>query len=279
MKRFVTLFFVIILCISCSKEEKKISVINEKSLDLQIREAYLEGLSALEEGDVLFAARKFNEVEILYPQSDLAPKSSLMAAYSYYIQDYYEDCIMELDRFLKVYPKNKNLDYAYYMLGIAYYEQIVDEKKDTFSILKSKGYFQYLINNYPNTEYAFDAAFKIELINDILAAKELYVGRYYVDRKKWIPAINRFKNIVNDYDTTIYVEEALFRLVEIYYLLGLTEESKKYATLLGYNYQSSEWYENSYALFDENYEKINRNEDKTKNNLRKKIKTLFNIDE
>ena len=173
MKRFVTLFFVIILCISCSKEEKKISVINEKSLDLQIREAYLEGLSALEEGDVLFAARKFNEVEILYPQSDLAPKSSLMAAYSYYIQDYYEDCIMELDRFLKVYPKNKNLDYAYYMLGIAYYEQIVDEKR-YFSILKSKSYFQYLINNYPNTEYAFDAAFKIELINDILAAKELY---------------------------------------------------------------------------------------------------------
>ena len=279
MKRCITLLFVIILCISCTKEEKKISVINENNLDLQIREAYLEGLNALEEGDVLFAARKFNEVEILYPQSDLAPKSSLMAAYSYYIQDYYEDCIMELDRFLKVYPKNKNLDYAYYMLGIAYYEQIVDEKKDTFSILKSKNYFQYLIKNYPNTEYAFDAAFKIELINDILAAKELYVGRYYVDRKKWIPAINRFKNIVNDYETTIYVEEALFRLVEIYYLLGLKEESRKYATLLGYNYQSSEWYENSYALFDKNYKKINRNEDKIKNNLRKKIKTLFNIDE
>jgi len=279
MKSCISFFFIIILLISCSKEEKKISVINETSLDLQIREAYLEGLSALEEGDVLFAARKFNEVEILYPQSDFAPKSSLMAAYSYYIQDYYEDCIMELDRFVKIYPKNKNLDYAYYMLGIAYYEQIVDEKKDTFSILKSKDYFQYLIKNYPNTEYAFDASFKIELINDVLAAKELYVGRYYVDRKKWIPAINRFKNIVNDYDTTIYVEEALFRLVEIYYLLGLTEESKKYATLLGYNYQSSQWYENSYALFDKNYEKINRNKIKTKNNLRKKIKTLFNIDE
>jgi len=279
MKSCISFFFIIILLISCSKEEKKISVINENNLDLQIREAYLEGLNALEEGDVLFAARKFNEVEILYPQSDFAPKSSLMAAYSYYIQDYYEDCIMELDRFVKIYPKNKNLDYAYYMLGIAYYEQIVDEKKDTFSILKSKDYFQYLIKNYPNTEYAFDASFKIELINDVLAAKELYVGRYYVDRKKWIPAINRFKNIVNDYDTTIYVEEALFRLVEIYYLLGLTEESKKYATLLGYNYQSSQWYENSYALFDKNYEKINRNKIKTKNNLRKKIKTLFNIDE
>ena len=279
MNKYFLLFFVLILFVSCSKDLEKKSIIKEKSLDLQIREAYSEGLDALEQGDVLFAARKFNEVEILYPQSDLAPKSALMAAYSYYIQDYYEDCIMELDRFLKIYPKNKNLDYAYYMLGIAFYEQIVDEKKDTFSILKAKDYFEYLIKNYPNTEYAFDAAFKIELIEDILAAKELYVGRYYVDRKKWIPAINRFKNVVNDYDTTIYVEEALYRLVEIYYLLGLKEESNKYAALLGYNYESSQWYENSYALFDESYEKIKRNENSKKNNLRKKIKTLFSIDE
>ena len=279
MNKCFLLFFVLILFVSCSKEVEKKSLINQKSLDLQIREAYSEGLDALEEGDVLFAARKFNEVEILYPQSDLAPQSALMAAYSYYIQDYYEDCIMELDRFLKIYPKNKNLHYAYYMLGVAYYEQIVDEKKDTFSILKAKNYFEYLIKNYPNTEYAFDAAFKIELIEDILAAKELYVGRYYVDRKKWIPAINRFTNVVNDYDKTIYVEEALYRLVEIYYLLGLKEESKKYAALLGYNYESSQWYENSYALFDKSYEKINRNEKNTKSNLKKKIKTLFSIDE
>ena len=279
MNKCFLLFFALILFVSCSKDVEKKSVIKQKSLDLQIREAYSEGLDALEQGDVLFAARKFNEVEILYPQSDLAPKSALMAAYSYYIQDYYEDCIMELDRFLKIYPQNKNLHYAYYMLGVAYYEQIVDEKKDTFSILKAKDYFEYLIKNYPNTEYAFDAAFKIELIEDILAAKELYVGRYYVDRKKWIPAINRFKNVVNDYDTTIYVEEALYRLVEIYYLLGLKEESKKYASLLGYNYQSSQWYENSYALFEKNYEKINRNENNSKNNLRKKIKKLFSTDE
>ena len=279
MNKCFLLFFVLILFVSCSKDVEKKSVIKQKSLDLQIREAYSEGLDALEQGDVLFAARKFNEVEILYPQSDLAPKSALMAAYSYYIQDYYEDCIMELDRFLKIYPKNKNLDYAYYMLGVAYYEQIVDEKKDLFSILKAKDYFEYLIKKYPNTEYAFDAAFKIELINDTLAAKELYIGRYYVDKKKWIPAINRFKNVVNDYDTTIYVEEALFRLVEIYYLIGLIEESRKYANLLGYNYQSSEWYENSYALFDESYQKIKRNEKNKKNNLRKKIKTLFDIDE
>ena len=280
MKKSITLFLILILFVSCSKEQKKISVINEKSLDLQVREAYLEGLSALEEGDVLFAARKFNEVEILYPQSDLAPKSSLMAAYSYYIQDYYEDCIMELDRFLKVYPKNKNLDYAYYMLGIAYYEQIIDEKKDTFSILKSKSYFQHLIQNYPNTEFAFDAAFKIELINDTLAAKELYIGRYYVDKKKWISAINRFRIVTDNHDTTIYVEEALHRLVELYYIIGLENEAKKYANILGYNYNSSEWYEKSYSIFDKMYEKNKNdkitNKDKLSTSILKKFKSLFN---
>ena len=279
MSKFVFILFLFILFVSCSKEVEQKSLIKEKSLDLQIREAYLEGLKALEEGDVLFAARKFNEVEILYPQSDLAPKSSLMSAYSYYIQDYYEDCIIELVRFLKVYPKDKNLDYAYYLLGVAYYEQIVDEKKDSYSIIKAKEYFEYLIKNYPNTEYSVDASFKIELIKDTLAAKELYIGRYYVERKKWIAAINRFKNVVNNYETTIYIEEALYRLVEIHYLLGLKEEAKKYANLLGYNYQSSQWYENSYALFDKEYKKISHNKKNKKNNFRKKIKTFLNLDE
>ena len=279
MNRFIILIGILIFITSCSKEIGKKSVINEKSLDDQIIEAYLEGLKSLEEGDVIFAARKFNEVEILFPQSDLAPKSSLMAAYSYYTQDYYEDTILELQRFIKIYPKDKNLDYAYYLLAISHYEQIVDEKKDTFSILKAKQYFEYIISTYPNTEYSIDASFKIELINDILAAKELYIGRYYIDKKKWIPAINRFKNVVDEYDTTIYVEEALYRLVEVYYLLGLKEESKKYAKLLGYNYQSSQWYENSYIIFDETYKKIEIKKNKEKNNLVKKIKTFLNIDE
>ncbi len=278
MKRFIFIFLFILFS-SCAKEFDKKSVVKEKSLELQVREAYLAGLEELEKGDALFAARKFNEVEILFPQSDLAPKSSLMAAYSYYSQDYYEDCIFELIRFLNLYPKDKNLDYAYYLLGISHYEQIVDEKKDTFSILKAKEYFEYINLNYPNTEYAIDASFKIELINDILAAKELYVGRYYIDKKKWIPAINRFKNVVDDYDTTIYVEEALFRLVEVYYLLGLEAESKKYAKLLGYNYQSSQWYENSYAIFDKKYKKKKLTKINKKNNIVKKIKTFLNLDE
>ena len=278
MKRFIFILLLVLLA-SCAKETNKSSIIKEKSLELQVREAYLEGLEALEQGDVLFAARKFNEVEILFPQSDLAPKSSLMAAYSYYAQDYYEDCIFELIRFLNLYPKDKNLDYAYYLLGISHYEQIVDEKKDTFSILKAKEYFEYINLNYPNTEYSIDASFKIELINDILASKELYIGRYYVDKKKWIPAINRFKNVVDDYDTTVYVEEALFRLVEVYYLLGVEEEAKKYAKLLGYNYQSSQWYENSYALFDKKYKKKKITKINKKNNIVKKIKTFLNLDE
>ena len=280
MKRLIFLLSIFLMFISCTKDVDKTSVINQKSLDLQVKEAYLEGVKALEEGDVLFAARKFNEVEILFPQSDLAPKSLLMSAYSYYVQDYYDDSIEELERFLKVYPKHKNKDYAYYLLAISYYEQIIDEKKDLFAILKAKEYFELINTNYPNTEYSIDANFKLELINDTLAAKEMYIARYYVDKKKWIPAINRFKNVVNDYDTTIYIEEALFRLVEIYYLLGLKEESKKYAKLLGYNYESSQWYENSYALFNEKYiiknaKKISSEKEKN-NNILKKIKSIFN---
>ena len=267
-----------ILFVSCSKKEIKENVIIEKSLEMQVLEAYEEGMKALESNDVLFAAKKFNEAEILFPQSEWAPKSSLMAAYSYYKQDYYGDTIAEIERFLKVYPKHKNLSYAYYLLGISYYEQIVDEKKDLQSIVKSKDIFQTLIEKFPNTEYAIDAEFKIDLINDILASKEVYLGRYYVDRKKWIAAINRFRNVVDNYDDTVYAEESLHRLVEIYYLLGLKEESKKYAVLLGYNYQSSQWYEKSYAIFDKMYvlnKKENQIKKRKQNTLLNKFKSLF----
>ena len=276
IKIFCLLFF-FIFSIACSKEGVKTSTITEKSLNLQVKEAYLDGMEALEEGDIFFAAKKFNEVEILFPQSELAPKSSLMAAYAYYSQDYYIDCISELERFLRIYKFHKNLDYAYYLLALSYYEQIADEKKDTRSILKSKEYFDFLVNNFPNTEYAIDARFKIDLINDILAAKEMYVGRYYIERKKWIPAINRFKVVINNYNTTVYVEEALHRLVEIHYILGLKEESKKYANVLGYNYQSSKWYEESFVIFNKNYKKNKLNKDKKerKSKILNKFKSLI----
>ena len=278
INKFLLSFFLIIILVSCSKEEVRKSIIKEKSLDLQVLETYQEGMNFLEEGDALYAAKKFNEAELLFPQSKWAPKSALMAAYAYYSQDYQNDAIAELERFLKVYPKHKNLDYVYYLLGVSYYEQIVDEKKDLQSIILAKKYFEIVIRDYQNTSYALDSEFKVDLINDILAAKEMYIGRFYFEKKKWIPAINRFRIILDDYDTTIYVEEALHRLVEVHYTIGLKDEAKKYAKLLGYNYQSSEWYEKSYTIFDKKYKSIKKNNIKNKNTL-KKIKSLFEFNE
>ncbi len=274
----VLLFLLFSITISCSKAPIKDLAIKEKNLDLQVLEAYEEGKKSLEAGDVLYAAKKFNEAEILFPQSEFAPKSALMAAYSYYTQDYYGDAIAELKRFIKIYPFHKDLDYAYYLLSISYYEQIVDEKKDLKSIMNAKDTFEILIKKFPNTEYAIDAKFKIDLIDDLLASKEMYIGRYYFEKKKWIPAINRFRTVIDDYETTIYTEEALHRLVEVHYTLGLKNEAQKYAKLLGYNYQSSEWYEKSYSIFDQMYaknKKENLKKNKKSNKLIKKFKSLL----
>ena len=264
------------LLINCSgKKEKEVDI---KGLDLEAEmiEAYNEGLKALDEGDVLFAAKNFNAVENLYPQSIWAPRSVLMAAYSYYTQDYYGDAISELKRFIRNYPANDNLDYAYFLLGICYYELIVDEKKDLSSLLNSKKYFDIVIKKYPNTDFALDAKFKLDLIANILASKEIYIGKYYMSKKKWIPAINRFKNVVNNYEKTEYVEEAIHRLVEVNYMIGLENEAKKYAALLGYNYQSSEWYKESYRVFNKDYEdpkdKIKKNK---QNVIIRNFKKLF----
>ena len=281
MNKFFLFIALFAILISCSKEEIKESIIKEKSLDLQVLEAYQEGVKSLETGDVLYAAKKFNEAETLFPQSEWAPKSALMAAYAYYTQDYYSDTIAELERFIRVYPLSKNLDYVYYLLGISYYEQIVDETKDSQSIIKAKEYFKIVSKNYPNTNYSLDAEYKIDLVNDTLASKEMYIGRYYFDKKKWIPAINRFRTVIDNYETTIYAQEALHRLVEVHYIIGLKDEAKKYAKLLGYNYQSSKWYEKSYSVFDKEYKENVKKRDKKrskKNKTLKKIKSLFSLD-
>jgi len=277
IKKFniVLFIFLTLFNLSCSKKIEKKSLIVEKNMDMQILEAWNEGLKELEAGDALFAAKKFNEVEILFPQSEWAPKSTLMAAYAYYSQDYYFDTIEEIKTFLRKYPGHKDNDYANFLMGMAYYEQIVDEKKDLNSIVMAKTQFEKVVKNYPNTDYALDAQFKLDLIADILASKEVYLGRYYFQKKKWISAINRFKTVIMNYDTTIYVEESLHRLVEIYYTIGLTEEAKKYAQLLGYNYQSSKWYEKSYSFFDKEYERNKKDQEKEDNILIKKFKSLF----
>ena len=277
---FPFLLILLFLNISCTKENLEESIIKEKSLDLQVIEAYEEGIKSLEGGDVLYAAKKFNEAEMLFPQSEYAPKAALMAAYSYYSQNYYGDAVAELERFIKIYPNHINTDYATYLLGLCFYEQIVDETKDLQSIEMAKNIFLDLIKKYPETDFSADAEFKLDLINDVLAAKEIYIGRYYIDKKKWIAAINRFRNVTDNYDTTIYVEEALHRLVEVHYIIGLEEEAKKYANTLGYNYKSSEWYEKSYSIFNKIYEKNknnkSKNKDKLSNSILKKFKSLVN---
>ena len=275
--RLTTLIFVIfyLFLTSCSKEELKSEVIEEKEISLQMIDAYEEGLIALEDQDGLTAAKKFSEAELLFPQSKWAPRASLMAAYSYYSYNYYQDAIYELERFLKTYPNHPSTDYAYYLLGISYYDQIVDETKDLGAITKSKRYFEYIINNFPNTDYAIDSKFKLDLIEEVLASKEMYLARYYFDKQKWIPSINRFKNVVQNYNDSIFIEEALYRLVEIHYIIGSEEEAKKYAYLLGYNYQSSEWYEKSYKVFNKNYKapKIQLKNNKNNKSLIEKIKS------
>ena len=269
----ILIFFTII---SCSKKEEKVSLIKEDNLEMQMIEAYNEGLKEFNRGDIFFAAKKFNEVELLYPQSVWAPRSTLMAAYAFYSQLYFSDAIIELERFLEKYKNHQNTDYAYYLLAVSHYNLIVDEKKDLGEILKAKNYFQIIIKQFPNTDFAEDSKFKLELIEEILASKELYLANYYLDREKWIPAMNRYKKIVNNYDTTIYVEESLYRLVELNYKLGLVDEAKKYAAVLGYNYQSSEWYESSYKILNKDYKKseIKKDIEKEKS-LLKKFKDLF----
>ena len=261
---------------SCSKNEEEISLIKEVDQELEMITSYKEAMINLNSGDTYYAAKKFLESELLFPQSDWAPKSALMAAYSYYLQDYYSESIFNLERYIETYPKDKRMSYAYFLLAMCYYETIVDEKKDLEPLLIAKKNFEFIVLNYPNTDFALDSKFKLGLINDILASKEMYLGRHYIKKEKWIPAINRFKNILEKYDTTIYAEEALHRLVEIHYHIGLINESKKYASVLGYNYLSSEWYKKSYKIFNKEYKNpiIVKNK-KKKKGIIKKFKKLF----
>ena len=279
MNLFNILFFIVfmILFSGCSnQEEKKISILSEDQIEFQMIEAYNAGVKAFDNEDFLKAANKFNEAELLFPQSDWAPKASLMAAYSYYYDNYNNDAIYQLELFIKTYPNDKKVSYANYLLAMSHYNKIVDEKKDLGPLIQSKEKFEFVIKNYPNTDFALDSNFKLDLIQETLASKEMYIAKHYIKKGKWIAAINRLKSIVENYETTIFIEEALHRLVEIYYKIGLIEESKKYANLLGYNYASSDWYKNSYKLFNKKYENPYKKIKKSKkNSALKKIKSIL----
>ena len=265
-----------VLQLSCSKEEKKISIIDKTSINQQMVGLYKDGYRELLRGDAIYAANKFKEAELIFPQSEWAPMASLMAAYAYYSKDYYFDAEDQIEDYLKKYPNHENRDYAQFILAMCYYENIVDEKRDLKPLLKAKNKFKLILSEYPDTEFALDAEFKLGLIEDRLAAKEMFIARHYLKSKKWIPAINRFKKVTEEYDQTVYVEEALHRLVEINYRIGLVEEAKKYANVLGYNHDSSEWYKASYKVFNKDYKYEEKNNNKkSKKKDKKKIITKF----
>jgi len=276
MNKFLISILFFLLLVSCSKDEKKISSIKETRQDLEMISAYKEAYKALDEGDPYFAAKKFLDAELLFPQSEWAPRSALMASYSYYLQNFYSEALSNLNRYLKTYPTDRNIVYAQYLIAMCYYETIEDEKRDAGPLIKAKNKFSFIIENYPNTDFALDSKFKLDLIRDIMASKEMYLGRHYIKKEKWIAAINRYKKVIKDYSQTIFAEEAIHRLVEINYKLGLIEESEKYAQVLGYNYLSGEWYKKSYKIFNQDYSyQIYKPVKKDKKGVIDKFKKLF----
>ena len=274
LKNLLILLLSIFLLFSCSKKNNK-SVIAEPTDEEKAISVYAEAVEALKKGDAFYAGKKFKEVEGLIPQGEWATKASLMASYSDYNRNAYSSAIFNLERHINNYPADKNIPYAHYLIAMCYYEQILDEKKDLEPLLKAKKKFEFIIQTYPDTDYAIDGRYKLDLIVDQLAAKEMSIARFYMKTEKWIPALNRLKIVVDEYEETVFIEEALHRLVEIYYKLGLVEESKQAAAILGYNYKSSEWYSRSYKVFNKKYKPKKIKKEKKIGLNRKKIKSLF----
>ena len=273
-KNSLILLLSIFLLFSCSKKNKE-TVIAEPTEEEKAVSIYAEAVEALNKGDAYYAGKKFKDAESLMPQSKWAAKASLMASYADYSRNAYSSAIFGLERHINNYPADTNISYAHYLIAICYYEQILDEKKDLQPLLKAREKFEFIMQTYPNTDYATDARFKIDLIIDQLAAKEMSIARYYMKTEKWIPALNRLKTVVELYEKTVFVEEALHRLVEVYYKLGLTEEAKQAASILGYNYKSGDWYERSYKVFNKKYKPKKIKKKKEMGLIRKKIKSLF----
>ena len=275
--RLIILSFLILLLFSCTKTEVKDS--KPPSTKQAAMDIYKDALSSMEEGQYLIASEKFDQSESLLPQTEWAAKSALMSSYCLYTISFYDEAILNLKRFKKLYPADPNIDYASYLIAVIYYEQILDEKKDIEKLIFTKDAIEDFLKKYPNTDYAMDLKFKLDLVINQMAAKEISIARFYIQNEKWIPAINRLKIVVEKYDKTIFVEEALFRLVEIYYRIGLIDEAKAAASLLGYNYNSSEWYEKSYTVLNKNYKPIKIQDNKEENKLVDRIKKIFSIND
>ena len=274
--RIILISALVISLYSCSKKDE---IIYEPQKKISPYKLYEEAMSAFNKNDFLFASKKFNEAELNFGNIENAAKSAIMSAYSLYSINFYDEALNSLDNYLKIYPADKNVIYAHYLIAVIYFEQLSDEKKDINPLLQAQEKINFFLKKYSNTDYAIDLKFKKDLIENQLAAKEMYIAKYYISVKKWIPAINRLKIIVQKYDKTIFIEEALHRLVEVHYFLGLEKEAKKYATILGYNYNSSEWFKQSYKILNKEYKIVNKSElnDKKKNDksfIKKIIKMI-----
>ena len=273
-KVFLILLLSVFLLLACSKKDNT-EIASEPTEKEMVVAIYVEAVEALKIGDAFYAAKKFKEAESLLPQSEWAAKASLMASYAEYSRNAFSNSIFGLERHIANYPADKNIPYAHYLIAICYYEQILDEKKDLQPLVQAKEKFEFIMLTYPETDYATDARFKLDLIIDQLAAKEMSIARYYMKTEKWIPALNRLKIVVEKYDKTVFIEEALHRLVEVYYKIGLVEEAKQAAAILGYNYQSGTWYERSYKVFNKKYKTKKIKKTKEMGLIRRKIKGLF----
>ena len=273
-KIFLIFLISVFFLFSCSKKNNTQIVSTQSDEEIMIA-LYAEGIESLKKGDAYYASKKFQEVESLLPYSEWAAKASLMNAYAHYSRDYFSDSIFNLERFISNYPADKNIPYAHYLIAICYFKQILDERKDLQPLMQAKEKFEFILLNYAETDYATDARFKLGLIIDQLAAKEMSIARFYMKTQKWIPALNRLKKVVNEYDTTVFIEEALHRLAEVYYKLGLIEEAKQAASILGYNYGSGTWYEKTYKVFNKKYKPLKIDKEKELGFIRKKIKSLF----
>ncbi len=276
LSRILLVIGISLIIYSCSKE----NTVYSPSDKIDPYTLYKEGLESFEKNDFFFASKKFSEAELNFDKVELAAKSAIMSSFSLYGINFYDDAIENLDRYLKTYPSDKNVIYAHYLIAIIYFEQISDEKKDLKPLLEASKKIDYFLKKYPDSDYAIDLKFKNDLIQNQLAAKELFVAKHYISTQKWVPAITRLKIIVERYEETIFVEEALHRLVEIHYHLGLENEAKEYAKILGYNYNSSEWFQQSYKILNKNYVfKSNPNNNKNikkEKNIFKKIIEMIN---
>jgi len=213
-----------------------------------VEQLYNEAVSLLEQQQYKDAAKAFDEVERQHPYSVWATKAQLMAAYSHYEDNGYDEAIIALDRFIQLHPGNRDIAYAYYLKGICYYEQIADVRRDQEITGRAVESLREIANRFPNTKYARDARFKIDLARDHMAGKQMSVGRFYLKEKHYLAALNRFKAVVADFEQTTHVPEALYRIVEINMILGLETEAKKVAAVLGYNYPGGDWYVDAYQL-------------------------------